>query len=124
MTESQKTDIGLRAEKYTIFLVDDDSGIRTLLRKLLERQHYEVIEAIDGMEALQKIDGVKVDCVITDVMMPRLSGVQLLGELRKRCPLVPVIIITGKPAIEAAVECMKNGAFDYISKPFEFEQIR
>ncbi len=124
MVQPQKTEVGLRAEKYSILVVDDDSGIRTLLKKLLERQRFDVVEAVDGLDGLEKIADNTVNAVITDVMMPRLSGLQLLSELRKKYPLVPVIIITGKPAIEAAVECMKNGAFDYISKPFEFDQIK
>ena len=124
MEGSETTQIGLRAGEYSILVVDDDTGIRKLLGKLLERQKFVITEAADGMDALEKAKDKEFHTVITDVMMPRMSGIQLLAEFRKKYPLVPVIIITGKPAIEAAVECMKNGAFDYISKPFDFSQIK
>ena len=124
MLPGSKTEVGLNPTNNSILIVDDDSGIRTLLKKLLERQKFEVHEACDGVEALEVLKDTSVHCIVTDVMMPRMSGIQLLGELTKKHPLIPVIIITGKPAIEAAVECMKNGAYDYISKPFEFEQIK
>ncbi len=124
MPGSDTTQIGLRARQYSVLVVDDDTGIRKLLRRLLERQKFTVEEAADGMDALEKVKEQEFNAVITDVMMPRLSGIQLLTKLRKAYPLVPVIIITGKPAIEAAVECMKNGAYDYISKPFDFSQIK
>ncbi len=124
MPGTDTTQIGLRARQYSVLIVDDDTGIRKLLRKLLERQKFVVAEACDGMDALERVKEQEFNAVITDVMMPRLSGIQLLAKLRKAYPLVPVIIITGKPAIEAAVECMKNGAYDYISKPFDFGQIK
>ena len=124
MALTDTTQIGLRAGQYNILLVDDDIGIRKLLRKLLERQKFHIVEAGDGLDALEKVKEREFNTVITDVVMPRLSGIQLLTELRKNYPLIPVIIITGKPAIEAAVECMKNGAYDYISKPFDFDQVK
>lgn len=109
----------------TILLVDDDPNIRHLLRRLLERYGYTIAEAGDGFEALACIERLPaINLVITDMQMPRKTGMELLAEMRKTHAGVPVIIITAKPVVEAAVECMRNGAYDYISKPFDFDKIR
>ncbi len=109
--------------KATILIVDDDNTVRLALRKVLERQGYEIIEASGGQEALERLGQYNIRLVITDVYMPQISGIDLLTEIKSRNNRIPVIIVTGKASVEAAVECMKIGASDYISKPFTLSLI-
>ncbi len=109
--------------KATILIVDDDKTVRLALRKVLERQGYEIIEPGGGQEALGHLGQYDIRLVITDVYMPQISGIDLLTEIKSRYSRTPVIIVTGKASVEAAVECMKIGASDYISKPFTLSHI-
>lgn len=101
-----------------ILVVDDESAVRMVVRRTLERVGYTVLEARDGQEALDVLAVEEVDLVVTDVHMPQLSGMDLLAEIKNLKSHLPVIIVTGKASVQAAVECMKIGAIDYISKPF------
>ena len=107
----------------TILVVDDQEPIRTLLFRALTRTGHSVLAADDGQMALSLLDRERIDLVLSDVDMPNLSGIELLRELRERGRSVPVVIITGQPTVEAAVECMKGGAFDYITKPFALDRL-
>ncbi len=119
------TDIKIKTtSRPTILVVDDDSVIRRFFRKVLEQQGYDVIEAENGNDALVELEGNTVSLVIADVHMPHLSGIDLLTEIQKYASKIPVIIITGKASVEAAVECMKIGAIDFISKPCSLVTIR
>jgi len=109
---------------HRILVVDDEAIVRRLLKNFLERDGFEVFEAIDGEHALQVLTGKTPDVLIADVNMPRKSGIELLENMREDYPQIPVILITGMASVEAAVECMKIGAFDYISKPFEMAKLR
>ena len=106
-----------------ILIVDDDQTILKVLRKVLERVSYNVIEACNGNEALELLNKNSINLVISDVYMPRFTGIDLLNEIKRLDLRIPVIIITGKASVEAAVECMKIGAFDYLSKPLSLEKI-
>ena len=106
-----------------ILIVDDDYTILSVLRKILERAAYTVFEASNGAEALKVLKEKKVNLVISDVYMPELSGIDLLAEIKKFKSAIPVILVTGKASVEAAVECMKIGALDYISKPLSLSKI-
>ncbi len=106
-----------------LLIVDDEAGVRIILRDLFEGYDYEVIEAADGQEALKMHLEHSVDLVITDVNMPTKTGLELLHELHQRDPELPVIMITGKPTVEAAVECIRTGATDFITKPFDLLEI-
>ncbi len=107
-----------------ILVVDDDQGIRKVLTAYFSRQGFAVAAAEDGLEAQQVLGRQGVDLIISDVVMPRCNGLQLLEAIRATQPHVPMIMITGMPEVGAAVECMKHGAFDYITKPFDFGKIR
>lgn len=117
------TVLEVREPEDRVLLVDDDPSIRRLLRNVLARRGFEIVEAGDGDEAIEVVTRAPVNLVVTDVMMPRRSGIELLQHMHGAFPQVPVILITGKPAVEAAVECMRNGAYDYISKPFDLAKI-
>ncbi len=117
-------DTTIKTQTARILLVDDDEGIRRMLRTFLQRLGYTVEIAVDGQDAADCMASQTFNLVISDMIMPNRSGLQLLAEVKREAPWLPVIIITGMPEVDAAVECMKHGAFDYITKPFDFEKIR
>ena len=106
----------------TILIVEDDPAFRKFMHEALDKPKFEVLEAEDADSALKLLSGKLVDLVITDMCMPGKSGIDLLGEVKGTWPHIPVIIITGMPQIESAVESIRIGAFDYVSKPFELDE--
>lgn len=106
-----------------ILVADDEPNLRRVLVAILKREGYDVSQAVDGVEALELIDD-KTDVVITDLKMPRVDGMKVLQEISTRHPKIPVIMITAFGSVDNAVAAVKAGAFDYIEKPFEQEQIR
>jgi nitrogen regulation protein NR(I) len=107
-----------------ILIVDDEPNIRRVLAAMLKREGYETTAAADGEQALAVLQRTPVDVVVTDLVMPRLGGLDLLREVSAHHPDVPVIMITAHGTVDTAVEAMKAGAFDYISKPFEQEELK
>ena len=107
----------------SILVVDDDDNMLKLLAKCLRQGQYSVVTAPSGRAALDLLGKQSFSVVITDMFMPEMSGLELLARFRQSLPSVPVIVVTGMPGVEAAVECMRVGAFDYISKPFRFDQV-
>ena len=108
---------------HRILIVDDEKRIRHLLAIMLERQGYIVKQAADGLEALEILENSHCDMVISDVKMPRMDGEALLGKIVKMDSPCPVVFITAFATVDAAVEAMRAGAVDYITKPFEEERI-
>ncbi len=108
-----------------VLVADDELNMRRVLEAMLRREGYEVITAANGVEAMGGM-GTKggVHTVITDLKMPGLDGMGLLKRLSAEYPDVPVVMITAHGSVESAVEAVKLGAFDYLEKPFEQEQIR
>ena len=104
-----------------ILLVDDDPGVLFALCELLEARGCDVITASSGHEALGRLDDV--DVVATDLAMPGLSGLDLLEQVRARDPELPVILITAHGSERAAVAAMKKGAYDYLTKPFDNDEV-
>jgi putative nucleotidyltransferase with HDIG domain len=101
-----------------VLIVDDDDGIRRVLRRILEHRGYEVLDASGAEAALQAVvDHPDIDVVISDIHMPGVDGIWLLGELRRRFPDIGVLMLTGDADLETAVQCLKIGALDYLSKP-------
>jgi len=100
-----------------ILIADDEPLIRKSLYESLRMEGYDAEMAADGEEALQKITRLPIDLVITDVKMPKVSGIDLLKEIKDKYPEVPVLLITGYGTIDQAVEAMRLGAADYITKP-------
>ncbi len=103
----------------TILVVDDDADIRAMLRDPLESLNYRVLEAPGGREALEFLGKQHVEMILLDVVMPEMDGPAVLKEIRKRGHDVTVVMISAFATIERAVEAMKQGAFDFIPKPFE-----
>jgi len=107
----------------TILLADDDESLRRVLEFQLTEAGYKVLTASDGIAALELFTNNEIDCVITDLQMPGLSGLDLLHRLKAIRRETPAIVITAFGEIETAVAAMRAGAFDYISKPFNRDQI-
>ena len=106
-----------------ILIVDDEPSNRNILSQELTHEGYSVVAASDGREALRKIESSRPDLIILDYMMPDLSGLEVLKELRKRENDTPVVMITAYGTMERAVEAMKEGAYDFITRPFEPDHI-
>lgn len=109
------------AEKKKILLVEDDRGIRNAVSSALERHGYDVINAQDGMEALDKVSGA--DVVLLDIFLPKITGDQFLKEIRGRGNLVPVIVMSAMPT-DHAIECLKEfKVVNYVAKPFKMKDL-
>ena len=107
-----------------VLVVDDDSMLRNLLFEVLSYEGYTVEAAIDGEDALRRLAAASFDLVITDVVMPGISGVDVLRTARRRYPDIDVIVMTGYASIETAIRSIRLGAVDYITKPFNIEYVR
>ena len=107
----------------TILLVDDDAAHRTMLKAHLGAAGYEVVEADDGDVAVHLAKEREVDLVLLDLKMRRMGGMEALAAIREAKPALPVIIITAFSSVESAVEAMKKGAFDYVTKPVDAEEL-
>ncbi|MGZ8459211.1 MAG: sigma-54-dependent transcriptional regulator [Candidatus Deferrimicrobiaceae bacterium] len=105
--------------KPTILVAEDDRNLRRVLRAMLVREGYDVAEAADGEAASAWLSGRRADVLITDIRMPKMDGLALFRHARERHPDVPVILITAYGTIGDAVDAIRSGAFDYISKPFD-----
>jgi two-component system response regulator PilR (NtrC family) len=108
----------------TILVVDDEASMREFLSIMLTREGYDVETAEDGMQAVVRLKERNFDLVISDIKMPRFTGFELLDHIRDRYPETMVIMVTAFSTTEEAVEAMKQGAYDYIIKPFKNDEIR
>jgi DNA-binding NtrC family response regulator len=108
--------------KHRILVVDDDESLRRVMQMQLEEAGYEVLVACQGADCLNLIEDITPDLVITDLKMPGISGLDLLRKLREAYPETTVIMITAFGTVSTAVEAMKAGAYDYITKPVDYEQ--
>lgn len=100
-----------------ILLADDEPAIRKVVRDALEREGHEVVSAIDGREALDRFDDGRFDLVVTDLAMPRVDGLELVKEIRRRSPL-PILVLTVRNEEREKVRLLDEGADDYVTKPF------
>lgn len=106
-----------------VLIVDDDQGIRETLSELIEELGYETFSAEDGLCALDQLENGPYLCVLTDIMMPNMTGLELIQKIKARDVSIPIIVITGYASLEIAIDAMKYGASDFISKPFKVKQI-
>ncbi len=107
-----------------ILIVDDEDGMRRLLSRVLTREGYDASAVGSGAEALRLVASERFDLVVTDIKMPEMDGLQLLAELKEYEPSLPIIVITAYGTIENAVQALRSGAYDYIAKPFENDEIK
>ena len=106
-----------------ILIVDDDKDLRFNLSCILKEKGYEVIAAVDGKQALNALAQSSPDLVLLDVRLPGMDGVELLEEMKKIEKNLPIIMLTAYSDVKSAVKAMKSGAFDYITKPFDEEEL-
>ncbi|HEX4621883.1 MAG TPA: sigma-54 dependent transcriptional regulator, partial [Myxococcaceae bacterium] len=107
-----------------VLVVEDESNLRKVLATMLRRTGYEVTVAEDGEQGLAEMNKNGADIVVTDLVMPKLGGLDLLKAVNANQPDVPVIIITAHGTVDSAVEAIKLGAFDYITKPFDQSELQ
>ncbi|HET9957509.1 MAG TPA: EAL domain-containing protein [Polyangiaceae bacterium] len=110
-------------EPASVLLVDDDPTVLRALDRTLKSRGYEVVTAPDGEEATRQIGQRAFDVIVSDIGMPGIDGIQLLREVREHDLNVPVILITGEPAVRTAVQALEYGAFHYLTKPVENEAL-
>ncbi|MBU8910882.1 MAG: response regulator [Desulfobacterales bacterium] len=110
-------------EKMKIMLVDDEERFLKTTKKLIERKGYEVLTAQGGEEALEKLRPQNIHVVILDVKMPGMDGNETLKAIKALYPLVEVIMLTGHGTMDSAIDGLKSGAFDYLVKPADIEEI-
>lgn len=113
----------MKANQQHVLVVDDEPHMRRVLEIMLKQAGYKVFVAGNGREALRLIRESPVDLVITDLRMPEMDGIELLGCMRKEGSTIPVIVITAFGSVESAVEAMKVGASDYMVRPFDVETL-
>lgn len=108
--------------KVRVLVVDDEKVVREGCRRVLTGNDYEVLTAESGHSALEQLSKDSIDLILLDLKMPGISGEEVLETVQDSYPDIPVIIITGHGTIDTAVECMKKGAYDFITKPFQIDQ--
>jgi len=111
-------------EKKQILVVDDEANLRRVLTAQLSRDGYEVHSAPDGEAGLAMLRDHHIDLIITDLRMPKMDGLELLRQALRTDPELPVVILTAHGTVDNAVEALKTGAFDYITKPFDQAEVR
>lgn len=107
-----------------LLIVDDQSGIRLLLQEVFKQEAYEVSLAANGLTALQKIEENQPDCVLLDLKMPGMDGVEVLERMKKSWPDIPVIMMTAYGELELTNKALELGAVKYFTKPFDIYEIR
>ena len=109
--------------KTRILIVDDEEDFVQALSERLKIRDYDVTTALSGDDAIEKVKHYNFDVVILDVLMPGVDGIEVLREMKRIKPLTEVIMITGQPTVETAIEGMKLGANDYLMKPCDTEDL-
>jgi DNA-binding NtrC family response regulator len=109
--------------KTRLLIVDDEEQFVQTLSDRLNLRDYDVTASLSGQDAIEKIQGFNFDVVILDVLMPGISGIEVLREIKKIKPLTEVIMLTGNATVETAIEGMKQGAYDYLMKPCKTDEL-
>ena len=112
-----------RDKKITLLIVDDEVAVLESIAKRLELRDFEVATATNGKAALEAADEDKFDLALVDLKMPGMDGKELLARLKASHKFLEVIILTGHGSLESAVECTKLGAYGYLPKPYELDQL-
>lgn len=107
-----------------ILICDDQEPIRRALAQILELENHDIVEAVDGVDAMVKVKQTSPDVIIMDIRMSRMDGIEALEKLQVTYSDIPVIMISGHGDIEVAVECVKKGAFDFIAKPLDMHRLQ
>ena len=111
------------SDQKRILLVEDEENIRDAIKLILELEDYEVVIAKTGLEALKKFDGQHFDLVVLDIMLPEVDGLDVCQQIRLHNTQIPVIMVTAKDSGDDRIAGLKRGADDYLTKPFESEEL-
>ncbi len=111
-------------DRLYILIAEDEKNIADLLVELLSQEDRKIKIVHDGMDAVEELKKRAYDLLITDLMMPRLDGMGLLNQAKKLHPHILVIIITGYASLETAIQAVREGAYDYLRKPFKLEELK
>ena len=109
-------------ERTAVLIVDDEKAIRDILQRALE-VNFDVVQAENGAQGLEKLQGNDFQLALLDVQMPGMDGIQLLEEIARRSPDTAVVMISGVTQVDTALECIKKGAYDYVTKPFSLNVV-
>ena len=112
-----------KSPQIKVLIVDDDKSIAEVLEGLISKNERTVHVSHDGIEALERIDKNPYDLILSDLMMPKVSGLDILKYAKKINPEIMVVILTGYASLETAIEAIREGAYDYIRKPCKLEEI-
>ena len=121
MTEADTTAAG--PATFRLLVADDEESVRFFVRRGLQRRGYEVVAVDSGARAIAAFDQRPFDLVVVDLKMPGTDGMQVLEHVRAADPDVAVVMMTGHGTIQTAVEAMRKGAFDFVQKPFEMDEL-
>lgn len=110
--------------EFEILIVDDDASMLSVLQDVFREEQYRVSTSLNGLDAIEKCKATPYDLLITDIMMPGANGLEVLSAAKKINPNTLVILITGFASLETAVSAIREGAYDYITKPFRLEEIK
>jgi len=111
-------------KKKRILVVDDEKDVRETLESVLAKLDYDPVVASGGKEALEMIKQNKVDVVLSDLYMPEMDGIELLKRVKTENSNIVFLMITAHPTIETAVDAIKKGAYDYLTKPFHIDEVK
>jgi two-component system OmpR family response regulator len=111
------------AEDYTILIVDDEEDFRETLVKRLQKRNLKAFGAESGPKALKLMEAMTFDVVVLDVKMPGLDGIDTLKEMKKKSPRTEIILLTGHASLESGIQGMELGAFDYLMKPVNLDDL-
>lgn len=109
--------------KNRILIVDDEQNVRQLIAKVLEKEGYEILTACNGEEGLEVFQKNNIDLIISDIKMPKMNGIEFLHKVKEQEPGVGFILITAFATMETAIDAIKSGAQDYVTKPFDIKEI-
>ena len=107
-----------------VLVIDDEQFVRDLLQDFFTKMEFSVVAAADGSSGIAACRRAEFDVALVDLKMPGKSGIEVLGELRRIDPSLPVIVMTGYPTIDSSIEAIRQGAYDYIIKPFKLQQLK
>ncbi|UCD80232.1 MAG: sigma-54-dependent Fis family transcriptional regulator [Desulfobacterales bacterium] len=110
--------------KPKILVVDDESSHRQMIKAVLSAEGYEIREAADGNQAVKAVEEKFYDLILMDIRMPGLSGIEALQKIKDISPGIPVIIMTAYASVNTAIEALKSGAYDYLTKPLDIEELK
>ncbi|WP_291323382.1 sigma-54 dependent transcriptional regulator [Desulfonatronospira sp.] len=111
-------------DKPKLLVVDDEAGHRMMIKAVMQDQGFEILEAVNGMQCLEILDSRGADVVLLDIKMPGIDGMQVLEQINRRHPGVQVVMLTAFGSVGSAVDAMKQGAFDYLTKPADIEELK